>query len=291
MIDLLLSIVLATYLVLCFRFFDRFRISNLHAIVLNYWTCVLTGILAAPGLSPPVYWLQQEWFPLAVALGLLFFVVFNLMGFLARHISATLTSLASKLSLVIPVLAAIILLREPMTWQKAVSLIMALASVVLFSLGGKASSGASPMQALLLALVIFLGSGLNDTLVNLSVQRYLTADAYHDFTVAVFSSASLWGGLVLLGESLWKRRLPSARALAAGILLGIPNYFSLFFLTRALSWQALSSSTIIIINNTGIVALTATAAAVLFGERFDRNKLTGLVVSLLAMGLLYWSER
>jgi hypothetical protein len=45
MIFLLLSIVCSTYLVLSFRYFERFGLKNLHAIVFTYITCVITGII------------------------------------------------------------------------------------------------------------------------------------------------------------------------------------------------------------------------------------------------------
>ncbi|MCS6991560.1 MAG: hypothetical protein NZL95_06820 [Chitinophagales bacterium] len=291
MIDLLLSIILTTYLVLCFRYYERFRISNFHAIVFNYWTCVATGMLVAPQGRPEEVWLHQAWFPIAAVLGLLFFVIFNIMGYVARHISTTLTSLASKLSLVIPVSIAMIFFGEGINALKAISLLLAVIAVVLYSWDTEAAGSFSWTHAIFPALVIFLGSGANDTLVNYAVQRCLTSDELHDFSIAVFLSASVWGAVALLAHMLWRRRLPPGRSLLAGLLLGVPNYFSLYFLTRALGGPMLPSSSVIIINNVGIVVLTALAAAILFRERFGRIKQMGMFAALMAMVLLYVAKQ
>lgn len=286
MTALLLSVVLATYLVLCFRYFEQFGISNLQAIVFNYWACVVTGVVMAPEpagqhLSTPPAWL---W--IAITLGLSFFIIFNLMGYVARHYSATLTSLASKLSLIIPVTASVVLLGERFNLLTVISLVLALLSVVLFSMGG-AGQRQTSATALLLSLLIFFGSGLNDTLVNYAVQRHLTAAEIHAFNIGVFFFAASSGTVALVADALRRRQWPALRAVAAGVFLGVPNYFSLYYLAHALRWEALPSGSLIVINNVGIVMLTAAAAALLFGERFGMRRLFALLVALVAMGLLY----
>src|SRR6476620_5335174 len=98
MIFLLLSIVCSTYLVLSFKYFERFGIKNLHAIVFNYLTCVTTGIIMSHQIPDVAVIANKPWFPFAIFLGFSFFCIFNLMGYVANNIGVTVASVASKLS-------------------------------------------------------------------------------------------------------------------------------------------------------------------------------------------------
>ena len=85
MIALPLSIVCATFLVICFKYYERFGIVTLHAIVFNYILCVATGIMMTGDL-PDSSVFHKAWFPVAAILGCSFFCIFNLMAFVARNI-------------------------------------------------------------------------------------------------------------------------------------------------------------------------------------------------------------
>src|SRR5215471_1827340 len=115
MIALLLSIICSTFLVICFKYFDRFGIENLHAIVFNYITCVITGCLFSGQLPAYQTWIHEDWFYYAAFLGCWFFGIFNLMAYLTTHSGVTVTSVASKLSMVIPVTVAILLYGQSFT--------------------------------------------------------------------------------------------------------------------------------------------------------------------------------
>src|SRR5437762_1810633 len=130
---LLLSILCATFLVVCLKSFDRFGIETLPAIVFNYIACVVTGMIVSKEIPVPAVVIHKEWFPVAVILGCSFFLIFNLMGFVARNIGVTVTSIASKLSMVIPVTVAIILYHDPFSFVKIISILIALIAVYLSS--------------------------------------------------------------------------------------------------------------------------------------------------------------
>ncbi|MFI5134984.1 MAG: EamA family transporter, partial [Chitinophagales bacterium] len=133
MIALPLSIISATYLVVCFKYFERFEIKNLHAIVFNYITCVITGILFSREI-PSLSVIHKPWFPVAAILGCSFFTIFNLMGYVARNIGLTMTSVASKLSMIIPVTVAIILYHQPLTLIKVIAILLAIVAVIFTSI-------------------------------------------------------------------------------------------------------------------------------------------------------------
>ena len=304
MIALLLSIVCSTYLVICFKYFEKFRIQNLQAIVFNYVTCVITGIILTGNL-PSASVFHRPWFTVAVFLGCCFFCIFNVMAYVARNIGVTMTSVAGKLSMVIPVSVAILLYDQPLTLVKVIAIILAIVAVILsserstddsvhlkgfeihsstYSFTHKKSFG------VLLALVIFISSGVNDSLVNYASEKLMQEDETNTFNIVIFSFAALCGIFVLVVRFISKRETLQVKAMIGGIALGIPNYFSLLFLIEALNYPAWQSSVIFPVNNMGIVILTAAAAFTLFRERLSKLNWIGMAIALFSIVLLIFSS-
>jgi drug/metabolite transporter (DMT)-like permease len=166
MIALPLSIVSATFLVLSFKYFERFGIRNLHAIVFNYITCIIMGIILSQGVPDISSIVQRPWFPFAAFLGCCFFCVFNLMGYVANNVGVTVTSVASKLSMVIPVTVAVFLYRDSFTLLKGIAVLLALIAVLLTSITKESHEKHIEAKGFILAFIIFLSSGMNDSIVN-----------------------------------------------------------------------------------------------------------------------------
>ncbi|HRB19940.1 MAG TPA: hypothetical protein PKZ14_07645, partial [Chitinophagales bacterium] len=68
--------------------------------------------------------------------------------------------------------------------------------------------------------------------------------------------------------------------MAGGIILGIPNYFSLYFLLKTLDTLTWQSSIIFPINNLGIVGLSAIAGVALFQEKMNTQKIIGFILAI-----------
>jgi drug/metabolite transporter (DMT)-like permease len=73
----------------------------------------------------------------------------------------------------------------------------------------------------------------------------------------------------------------------AGICLGIPNFFSIYLLITAYSSTGWSDSTVLAVVNVSIVITSAILGFIAFKEALSKQKLLGLVCSILAIGLLY----
>lgn len=286
MIALILSVVLSTYLVICFKIFERFNINTFQAIVFNYITCLATGILISQGNLHINDFIPKPWLPFALFLGCSFFLVFNLMGYVANHIGATVTSVASKLSMVIPVIAAMILYHDSITIIKVIAVVLALIAVYLVSVKDSGQQKHLQTQGIILAAVIFLASGINDSVVNYVTLKLLRPEETSRFNIAIFLFAACSGIIVLIIQLIIKKKTVQLKNVSGGILLGVPNYFSLFYLIVAIRDGGWSSSVIFPVNNMGIVILTAASAYLLFKERFSKMNLTGLAIALVAIALI-----
>ena len=71
--------------------------------------------------------------------------------------------------------------------------------------------------------------------------------------------------------------------LLAGVLIGVPNYFSIWCLVRFLKNSPWQSSASIPVNNMGIVLFSAVVAWLLFKERLSLINWLGILLSLIAI--------
>jgi len=305
MIALPLSIIFTTYLIVCFKYFEHFKIKSLHAIVINYIACAITGMLVSREI-PTLSVIHKPWFPVAAILGCSFFTIFNLMSYVAQHIGLTVTSVASKLSMVIPVTVAIILYDQPLTPVKILAMILAIVAVIFTSIKKEEFQEAGSEKSLdqretklpvstalfelALSFSIFIGSGLNDSLVNYATAKLMSLGEFNSFNTVIFGFASFSGIIVLLIQIIFMKEKVLLKEIVGGVLLGVPNYFSLLFLLQALSFPHWQSSIIFPVNNMGIVVLTAVCAMILFRERISKLNWIGMLIAISAISLLIFSQ-
>lgn len=72
----------------------------------------------------------------------------------------------------------------------------------------------------------------------------------------------------------------------AGIVLGIPNYYSIFFLIKALQNKNFESSELFTFNNVGVVILSTVVGVVLFKERLSKKNLIGVALAIIGIVLV-----
>ena len=95
------------------------------------------------------------------------------------------------------------------------------------------------------------------------------------------------GEEILIGLNiLFKNEKIAFKNVYWGILLGIPNYFSMLFLVKTLSYFPTASATIFPINNIGIVAVSTMVSVWFFKEKLNSKNIIGLLLSLTAIALI-----
>ena len=279
------------YLTLSFKVLERLRIPVFQSVVFNYLTCVATGIVVSGGVTINSASFNEPWFSWAILMGLIFIVLFNLIGFTAQTLGVAVASVANKLSLVIPFVFSLYLYNESATWVKITGIFIALLAVVLTCLPSKANAAVTKekpagLKLFLLPAILFLGSGLLDTLVKYVEQTYLNGANNNAYLISSFGTAGVIGGIVLLVLIGSGKQAFDKRSIVAGIAIGIPNYFSILFLVKVLSAYKGNSSAIIPVNNMSIVLVSAVAAALLFGEKLSLLNWIGIVAALAAIALI-----
>lgn len=284
---LLLSILFSSVTVSFFKLFEVKNVNTFQAIIANYFTCSLIGsfFAASPVWSVKAY--QADWLPLAFALGTLFISIFYCIALTAQRISVSASMVAAKLSVVIPVILAWLLYHEELTVMKISGILLSLISVYLISrreANGEAHAHTKGALLLILPLLVFLGSGCIDSLLNYLEQKYIPPYTADDIVTMAFFFAFVGGTLFMVIKSITTRQSIEMRSLGWGILLGIPNYFSMYFLVMTLG--AFDATYIFPINNIGIVGVSTLIAFAMFKEKQSRLNMAGLLLSAISILLI-----
>jgi len=281
------SIILTSYLTLSFKVTERLHINTFQAIVFNYLSCVITGSLFNGHFPVNAAATQQPWFPWALLMGIVFIATFNIVGFTTQQLGVSVASVANKLSLVIPFIFSVFLYKEAVTVLKLAGIILALIAVYLTVKPENNPDGEKANKWLLgLPLLLFAGSGLLDTLIKYTEQRFLDGSNNNDFLVTAFTSAATIGLIILIILVVAGKQKFDYKAMLAGAAIGFPNYFSIWCLMVVLKQYAGNSSAVIPINNMGIVLFSALAAWLLFKERLSIINWLGIGLSVCAIALI-----
>lgn len=293
MIYLFGSIVLISYLTLAFKMLERLGLNLFQSIVFNYLTCTITGAIVSGGWVLNKENITSGWFPWACLMGTMFIVLFNIIGITTQRISVAVASVANRLSLIIPVIFSIYLYNESLAALQWLGIALALIAVILTCLPNRQTEAKNRNNhALLYVLpaILFVGSGLLDTLIKYIEQAYLNDANKNAYLSSSFAVAATIGLIVLIVNLFTGKQKFDWRNVLAGIIIGIPNYFSIWFMVKFLQVSPWQSSAGIPINNMGIVLFSTLAAWVLFKERISRVNWFGIGLSAVAIGLIAFGD-
>ncbi|MBA6155068.1 DMT family transporter [Tenacibaculum sp. S7007] len=284
MIYLVLSILISSLLFVIFKLFDVFKINTLQAIVVNYAIALSFGLFTSSTPLSISEITQQPWFTGAFCLGFLFISVFNVMGITAQRNGLSVASVAGKMSVVIPIIVGIFVYKESVGLVKIIGILMALIAVYLSS----AKSDTSPVKFknLLFPLLLFVGSGCIDAGLKYVESTYVSDGAVPMFLATIFGCAFILGTFVVITQMINGKFKFHWKNLVGGIALGIPNYYSMEFLIKALQTKGLESSTLFTINNVSIVILTTVFALAFFKEKLIKKNWIGIGLAVISILLV-----
>jgi drug/metabolite transporter (DMT)-like permease len=128
-------------------------------------------------------------------------------------------------------------------------------------------------------------------LVKYTEHNYISGDeSAASFSIHIFFAAACAGSLAILVQLIRGKIKLHYKNILAGILLGVPNFFSIYFFIRFLKSGFLQSSAGIPVTNIGIVLVSALAAMLFFREKPTRMRVVGLILSILAILLIAFGD-
>jgi drug/metabolite transporter (DMT)-like permease len=279
MIFLLLSILFSVITVSFFKLFERYSINTLQAIIGNYVVCILMGnIFAEKSIILTPFW-NQPWFLFAFVLGFLFITIFYAIGKTTQEMGVSVSMVAAKLSVMIPVIFAVWLHNEHITIIKIIGIVISLFAVYFIS---KKEQATTPLKkAWLLPIIVFVGSGIIDTLLKFIEANYIPPANAGDIVSTIFLIAFLLGIPIIIYQYIQHHSILKFKNIVWGFALGVPNYFSMFFLVKTL--ENYNASHIFPINNIGIVVCSTLLSLIVFNEKLSRTNWIGFALAIVSI--------
>lgn len=265
--------------------FSKYNVDTLQAIIINYIVASISGIIA---YSEPVNLTtisEEGWFFGAMILGVIFISVFNLMAITTQKNGLSVAAVATKMSLVIPILFGIFMYKESTEVLKIIGIIVALIAVYLTSM--KSTGGVSiNKNNLIFPILVFIGSGIIDTSLKYFETNHVAQNDVPIFSASIFGFAAIVGIITLVYKSITSNLRLSIKNVIAGIGLGVPNYFSIYFLIKALRHDNIDSSTIFTVNNVAVLIVSTIAGILFFREKLSLKNWIGIVLATVSIYLV-----
>lgn len=279
MISLLLAIACSSSVALLLKNNDIRGGEPLTLLAGNYFMATLLGVGFVLVAGDRTFSWQTLLLGAALALG--FVAIFLVFAKAVGVAGTALSTVSSRLSMVIPVAFSVIFFGEVPTGYQYVGFALALATLGFFYLSTRSHAEHHGAAAYLYLIVLFLGIGVNDFALKLFQELRPTSDKPF-FLACIFAFSLLYTMLVI-----WRRGVGMERVtLRRGLVLGVPNILSSFFLLSALaSMQAVFVYPAVSI---GVIVSTTVAAALLWHERLNSWGVMALatgVSAIVAMAL------
>ena len=288
MIPSILSIASSTIIFVIFKLFKRYNIDTFQAIIFNYFTAFILGISLFGHEFNEESLTERGWIISAVLCSFLFIGLFFFMAKSSQDNGVGSTSIAVKMSMAISLILMIIGYSESVTLLKALGIFLAFVGVFLvsYSKGKNTAKNASKWML----IVLFIGSGLLDFTLNY-VQKYeLKIMTPSLFTAIGMGFAGTLGSLILAYRILKGKSRLEIKNLIAGLILGIPNFFSIYLLLLSYQTTGWKDSTVLTITNVSVVLCSSIIGFIVFKESTDKKKIIGLISAILAITILYFAN-
>jgi len=284
MIYLLLSILSSSVIFITFKITERFKANLIKLITVNYLVAAILGFsfnrypISVSGI------ITSNWLTYALLVGLSFILMFFMIGYSIRISGVAVTTIAGKMSMVIPILFSILYFSEKTPAIKVGGLVLATVSVFLTVY--RPISKKKNLWPVLLPLMIFLGSGLTDSIVKYAQTYFVPNSMSLLFSAMVFLTALIIGLIYILLRHNTITQSITIAELIGGTILGIANFGSLYYFIMALNNSKFDSSVVFGLNNICIVLFSILVGYLIFKEKLSKLNFAGVIMAIVAILIL-----
>lgn len=280
MLTLIISICCSVAVSVLLKIARSKQIDVVQAIAFNY---VMAGSLTVILLRPDPISLLNPTTPywVVIALGLLLPSIFLVMAKAVQQAGIVLSDAAQRLSLIIPLIAAVVIFGEAIHGGKMLGIALGLSALICLSLSSQhktkqhtstATLPSTPNTSSAVWLIaVWLGFGIIDVLFK---QLSKSGAGFSSSLLVTFILA----GILLFSWLVFKKTQWKQRSIVAGLLLGLLNFGNIYFYIRAHQQFPENPTLVFTTMNIGVITL-----GTLVGAGFFKEKLSGF--SLLGVGL------
>lgn len=289
---LFISVLMTVWIFICFKGYEIYNIQTLQAITANYLTCVITGLVFT-GLEPflAVKNTYQNWIFIPPFLGIGFISGFYLISITTQKIGMSITTLVNRISLIIPLIFSLFIFKtehRSFSSFNYLGLVVAFFSIIISSYTKTIHSRKTNHRWML--ILVFLIGGLIDTTLNYSNIHLKTEADRLIFPIIVFSTAFLGGMIALLYNYVKNNQHIEHKNILAGIILGVPNYFSIYFIIQSLEHYQNNGAFVFPTFNILVLILSTVIGVLFFREKLRPWNYIGMILALGGLMLLMEGE-
>ena len=271
------SILCSSAIFIVFKVFENYKINTFQAIIVNYFTAFAIGITAHKNEINYLDIPNKPWFFGALLLASLFIIVFNLMAITSQKNGVSIAAVAGKMAVIIPVLFGILLYNEEVSLVKIVGVLIGLCAVYLITLKNNVKKG-----TLIFPLLLFFGAGIIDTIIKYIQTNYVNINETNLFSGILFGIAGVLGVIVYC----IKPTAIKVKNIISGIVLGVINYYSIYYILKALENKNMQSAIVFSINNISIVAICTLLGLFVFKEKLTTKNWLGIGIAIISILLI-----
>lgn len=286
MLYLLLSILSSLFILIVFKISGKYNVKVIQPIIINYFVASALGYFIS-GLSPKeIMAVPTTWIWPGILIASLYIFTFFLIGYSTRKAGMALTTIASKMSFVFPMFFSILIdPNDNYSNTKLLLLIMAVVAVLL-SVYKKRTKSIDSLFIIFLPFILFVLMGFADSLVKFAQNSFVKSENESSlFSFIIFSFAALWG-IILIFLLKDKKEILQPKVLIIGLLLGVFNFGSLYFLINALNDLTFNNSLVFALNNMGVVLFSIIIALTFFKEKVTNLNKGGIALSIITFGVI-----
>ncbi len=281
MFFLILCILSTTLIFISFRYFETFRINIFNAIIVNYFTASSLAFILISDSTILIPGEFSSWMTMALLLGILFVIIFYLIAITTQEVGIAVSSIACKMSMILPILFSILYYNENVSGIKIAGIILAPAGVVLSVI--KKDISLQNKKFIVLPLVMFLGVGITDSLVKYAQQDHLNNVSILQFSAYLFLISFISSFIFKFIRGFRNSASFSKKDILGGVFLGLANFSSLFFFILALRHSGIDSSLVFGINSIGIVLFSVLSGIILFHEKLTKINWAGIITAVISL--------
>ncbi len=281
MLYLYLSILTSSVIFVLFKFFDKYKISNIQAITVNYFTAILLGYITTRENISFQLISDKPWLGISVFSGIMLMLTFLIYAVSVQKAGIAITSVLGKMSVIIPVLLGFMMFQEKITWLRITGIILAMAAFYLTL--QRSSQQKTNIKFIILPILLFFGNGLNDCFFKIAQELYICND-YTTFLITAFFISLIIGVLILLVLVIIRKEKLHYKNILAGIILGTFNWFSTYFFLVGLGYYDVS--VFVPVFNASIVCIAALAGYFFFREKLSKTNIIGILLAIIAIILI-----
>ena len=247
--------------------------NELAMFASNYIVCILLSIFNLDTSIPFVF--ELDVLILGIITGFLFIASFYFFKVNIKVNGMVLSSTFMKLGIIIPTLMAIIIFKEEPKINQIIGIIIAILAIIIINYEKDSVNQSGNKWWLILLLII---NGFSDSAAN--IFEHISTSSNELYTLMVFGFALVFTIIAMLKD---KQKI-NKYDIFYGIVLAIPNYYSVSFMLMAL--ESIDAILVYPIYSVGTIIIVTIIGALYFKEKLSRNKLFALGLILISLVLL-----